>query len=163
VNQALDLLRADFDWVIVDASRSWNEPSAQVFERADQILLVGSLDVPTLNHVKQQLELFKRLGYPDSNIRAVVNRYSKADPVTERDFREFVGREPDVRLPNDFATAASCLNQGRTLGEIAAGSALHQAFEDLARCTQRWCGIEIEEEKDRNETLSRRLRRILGR
>jgi pilus assembly protein CpaE len=162
VDQALGLLREDYDWVIVDASRSWNEPSAQAFERADQILLVGSLDVPTLNHVKQQIELFKRLGYLDSNIRAVVNRYSRTDPVTERDFREFVGREPDVRLPNDFATAASCLNQGRTLGEIAAGSALHQAVEELARCTQRWCGIETEETQP-NETLTRRLRRILGR
>ena len=163
VDQALDLLRADYDWVIVDASRSWNEPSAQAFERADQILLIGSLDVPTLNHVKQQLELFKRLGHSDSRIRAVVNRYSKADPVTERDFREFVGREPDARLPNDFGTAAGCLNQGRTLGESASGTALHRAFEGLGRSVHEWCGLEVEDDPQPQETLTRRFRRMLRR
>lgn len=163
VDQALDLLRADYDWVIVDASRSWNEPSAQAFERADQILLVGSLDVPTLNHVKQQLELFKRLGRADSRIRAIVNRYSKSDTVTERDFREFVGRDPDARLPNDFGTAAACLNQGRTLGESASGTPLHQAFHCLARNVYEWCGIEVADEPQPQETLSRRFRRMLRR
>jgi len=163
VDQALDLLRLDYDWVIVDASRSWNEPSAQALDRADQILLIGSLDVPTLNHVKQQLELFKRLGHSDSRTRAVVNRYSKTDPVTERDFREFVGRDPDARIPNDFGTAAACLNQGRTLGESAAGTPLHQAFQGLARLVHGWCGLEVGEDPEPQETLTRRFRRMLRR
>jgi pilus assembly protein CpaE len=146
VEQALGVLREMYDWVIVDASRSWNEPSVRALDLADQILVVTFLDVPTLNHAKQHLDLLERLEHPESKIRIVVNRHSKTDAVTERDFVEFVGREPDIGIPNHYATAASCMNQGRMVSEIAPRSALHKAFAELALSTERWCGIETGDE-----------------
>jgi pilus assembly protein CpaE len=164
VDQSLQLLRNDFDWVLLDASRAWNDANAQAFAWADQILLVASLDVPTLNHAKQNVDLFKRLGHSDERIRAVVNRFSSWDTVTQSDFESFVGRAPDARIPNDYATAVSCLNQGRTVAEIAAGGPLHRAFLELARGMYEWCGLEPQTgtREPAGDKLKARLRRMLG-
>jgi len=164
VDQSLQLLRNDFDWVLIDASRSWNDANSQAFAWADQILLVACLDVPTLNHAKQHVDLFKRLGHSDERIRVVLNRFSSWDTVTQSDFADFVARAPDMRIPNDYATAANCLNQGRTVAEIAAAGPLHRAFIELARGMYDWCGLESKAggSKPAGDNLKARLRRMLG-
>jgi len=161
-DQVLELLRQEFDWVIVDVSRSWNEPSALAIERADQILLVTLLEVTTLNHAKQHIDLLERLGFADGRLGLVVNRFSKSDPVTEKDCEGFVGRPIDARVPNDYATSADCINQGRSVVEIAPGGALDRAFSKLAQDIGARCGLDIAGQK-REAGLTDRIRRLIGR
>jgi pilus assembly protein CpaE len=161
-DQVLELLRQEFDWVIVDVSRSWNDPSAQAIERADQILLVTLLEVTTLNHAKQHVDLLERLGFADGRLALAVNRFSKSDPVTEKDCEGFVGRPIDARIPNDYSTSTDCLSQGRSVVEIAPGGALDRAFSKLAQDIGARCGLDIAGQK-REAGLTDRIRRLIGR
>jgi pilus assembly protein CpaE len=161
VDRVLTLLRSEFDWVVLDVSRSWNEASIRALDLADLILLVVLLDVPTLNHARQHLELLKRLGHSESKIRLVANRFSKDDSVTHRDFEQFLGKVPDARLPNDYPTTLVSVNQGKLVGEVAGRSGLHQAFVKLAKETYGWSGLPQPHDA-RGEGLRARVRHFFG-
>jgi len=142
VERVVQILRSEFDWVIVDVSRSWNEASIQAMSMADQILLVTLFDVPTLNHARQHKKLLDGLALEGVRIRCVGNRYSKNDDVSVGDFKRVLGSEPDALVPNDYATTAESVNQGRPIGQISRGSAIHRSYRQLALDVYTWCGVD---------------------
>jgi len=142
VERVLPILRSDFDWVIVDASRSWNDASVQALMLADQILLVTLFDVPTLNHARQHKKLLEGLALSGSRIRMLGNRHSKNDAVTVADFERVLGSHPDALIPNDYAVTAESVNQGRPIGQVSRASAIHKAYCQLALDVHAWCGID---------------------
>jgi pilus assembly protein CpaE len=160
VERVISILREEFDFVVLDVSRSWNEASVRALDLASEILLITSLDVPTLNHARQHLDLLRRLGHSDAKIHPIANRYSRRDAVTDKEFAQFLGRAPDTHLPNDYPNTVGSVNEGRPLGEVAPRSPLHQAFVALARSAHVWSGLEIEAQEDETDNLAARVRRL---
>ena len=162
VERVLPILRSEFDWVIVDVSRSWNEASVQALTLADQILLVSLFDVPTLNHARQHKKLLEGLALNGLRTRMVGNRHSKGDAVTVSDFKRVLGSEPDALIPNDYATTAETVNQGRPIGQVAHGSAIHKAYRQLAIDVYAWCGVDVPQTKPA-KSIAGRFRGVFSR
>jgi len=162
VERVLPILQSEFEWVIVDVSRSWNDASVQALTMADQILLVTLFDVPTLNHARQHKKLLEGLGLDGSRVRSVGNRYSKNDNVTVGDFKRVLGSEPDALIPNDYATTAESVNQGRPIGQVSRGSAINKAYRQLALDVYAWCGVDVPSLKS-HHTIARRFRGVFSR
>lgn len=141
LDRALDILRETFDWVVIDISHSWYEISAHVLDVADQILLVTSMDVPTLNRARRHLELMKRLGHSGARTHVVVNRRVKSDEVSKQDVAKFLGTTADAELPSDYSTTSRCVNQGAMIAEVSPGRALHRAYRGLAQKLYEWNGL----------------------
>jgi pilus assembly protein CpaE len=140
VERALALLRADFDWVVVDLGRSWSEGSVKALDLASQVILVMELDVPALANARRQLELLERLGVSGSRVHVVENRHGRAEALTGRDGRRFLGHPVELRLPDEPAAAGACVNEGRTLREAARNGRLHRAVGELAQAVHEWSG-----------------------
>jgi pilus assembly protein CpaE len=162
VERALTLLRDDLAWIVVDVARSWNEASVRALDLADEIVLVTSLDLASLDHTRKHVELLNRIGHSNDKIHLVPNRQTGSDSVTAKDFEEFIGTKYEIALPNDYKHAAESLNTGKTLYEICAGEPLDVAFEKLALAAHDWCGVDVPEIAS-NQTLSKRFRRIFRR
>ena len=101
-------------------------------EVADEILLVTTLDIPSLHRARCVLSLLERLALPVAHIRLVVNRAGRSNQVGEREVLEFMGRGSD---------AQETANYGRPLAEAAPRSALVPAFERLAVQLHEWRGL----------------------
>ena len=142
VERALNLLRGEFDWVILDLSRTWSEPTVRALDLADLILLVTLMDVPTLHHTRKHLDLLARLGHTGSRIRLIANRHSSVDAVTDKDVAEFLERKPDFRVPNDFPTTLAGVNRGVSVAEIAPRSALARAYNEMTQALHGWFGAD---------------------
>jgi pilus assembly protein CpaE len=140
---ALDLLREQHDWVVVDISPNFDDRSVHVLDRASHMLIVTTSDVPALNHARLQLGLLKRLGHAAHKIRVVVNRMDGRAAVQSRQIDDFLHRKCDLVVPNDYRTASICVNEGRPLWEVAPQSALRAAFEGLVEATHEWCGVPL--------------------
>jgi pilus assembly protein CpaE len=162
VERVLPILRSEFDWVIVDVSRSWNEASVQALTLADQVLLVSLFDVPTLNHARQHKKLLEGLALSGSRTRMVGNRHAKGDAVTVGDFKRVLGSEPDALIPNDYATTAESVNQGRPIGQVARGSAIHKAYRQLALAVYGWCGVDVPQTQP-TQSIADRFRGMFSR
>ena len=96
----------------------------------------------------------------DAKIHPIANRYSKRDAVTDKEFATFLGRSPDVHLPNDYPSTVGSVNEGRPLGEVAPRSALHLAFVSLAKAAHGWSGLDAGTANDEPENLAARMRRL---
>ncbi len=162
VERVLPILRSGFDWVLVDVSRSWNEASVQALSIADQILLVTLFDVPTLNHARQHKKLLEGLALDGSRVRTVGNRHSKGGAITVSDFKRVLGSEPDALIPNDYATTAESVNQGRPIGQISRGSAICEAYRKLALDVYAWCGVDAPQAEPARG-IARRFRGVFSR
>jgi pilus assembly protein CpaE len=142
VERALNLLRGDFDWVVLDLSRTWSEPTVRALDLADLILLVSLMDVPTLHHTRKHIDLLARLGHTGSRIRLIANRHSSVDAVTDKDVADFLERKPDYQIPNDFPTTLAAVNRGVSVAEIAPRSHVARAYNELSQALHGWFGAD---------------------
>jgi pilus assembly protein CpaE len=74
INKILAILKANFDYVVVDTSPAFDEHVLQAFDETDELLLVTTLDVPTLKNVKIASETLDLLNFPKSRRHLVLNR-----------------------------------------------------------------------------------------
>lgn len=164
VENLVSVLRDQFDWVVIDVSRNWNEATVRALDVADQILVVTLLDVPTLHHAKKHMELLTRLGHQPERVQAIVNRRSSSDPISDKDFTDYLGREPSALIPNDYVNTVNSVNEGRPIFQVAPRTPLDQAFHDLALSAHLWCGIEppAGEPVDPRGNFADRVRGIFG-
>ena len=166
VENLVAVLREQFDWVVIDVSRNWNEATVRALDLADQIFVTTLLDVPTLHHAKKHMELLTRLGHQTERVQAIVNRRSSSDAVSDKDFADYLGREAAAFIPNDYVNTVNAVNEGQPIHQIAPGSALDQAFQQLAHKAYDWCGVELPEPDEADakpSNLADRVRGIFGR
>jgi pilus assembly protein CpaE len=162
VDRVLGLLREDLAWVVVDVARSWDEASVRALDLADEIVLVTTLDVASLDHTRKHVDLLQRIGHASDKIHLVANRQTGTDSVTSKDFEAFIGRRYELALPNDYKHSVEALNTGQTLAEVCPQAPLANAFDKLASASHQWCGLSVPDSVD-SEAMSTRIRRIFRR
>src|SRR3954452_15556195 len=74
VGRILGLLKQHFEFVVVDTSPAFDEYVLQAFDETDELLLVTTLDVPTLKNVKVAVETLDLLNFPKPRRHLVLNR-----------------------------------------------------------------------------------------
>jgi pilus assembly protein CpaE len=145
IGTALRLMREEFDWIVLDVSRSWNEISIHALDLSDIVMAVSVIDLPALGHLKQHLALMERLGHTKSNVRLVANRYDKnKGSLDGKDFADFIGRQLDFQISNDFSTVAASIDAGCPTSKIAPRAAVTREFENLAGELHTWCGLDTD-------------------
>jgi pilus assembly protein CpaE len=143
IGTALRLMREEFDWIVLDISRSWNEVSIHALDLSDIVVAVSVIDLPALGHLKQHLALMERLGHTKNNVRLVANRYDKhKGSLDHKDFADFIGRKFDFEISNDFSTVAAAIDSGCPTSKISSRAQVTREFEALARELHVWCGLE---------------------
>ena len=74
IARILSILKSRFDYVVVDTSPAFDEHVLQAFDETDELLLVTTLDVPTLKNVKIACETLDLLNFPKPRRHLVLNR-----------------------------------------------------------------------------------------
>lgn len=157
---AIELLRHEFDRVVLDISRPWDEVSLRGIDAAALILIITTSDVPSLSHTRQHLELFEQLGVKHESIRMILNRHSGAQTLGPREIQSFLGRSPDMVIPEDVAATAASTNEGRVLHAVAQESRIHKSLHELAERTYQWCDLDMPRSR-RSATLANRVLRYV--
>src|SRR5919198_98422 len=70
----LEVARESYDVIIVDTSPFFHGPMLATLDRTDELLLLTSLDVPTIKNVRLSLQTLELLSFPADRIRVVLNR-----------------------------------------------------------------------------------------
>jgi pilus assembly protein CpaE len=121
-----------FEYVIVDAGRSFDSRPLEALNLADLVLLVGVPSVPAARNLRLAAELLTELGLPAERLRLLLNRYHKRDGVSARDLEETVKLAVRWRIPADDKLMADAANTGVPAVASAARSDLARAFAQLA-------------------------------
>ncbi len=74
VGDILDLLRGQFDYLVIDTPPAFDDHVLAALDRSDVVALIATLDIPALKALKLTLETLDLLNYPREKLRIVMNR-----------------------------------------------------------------------------------------
>jgi pilus assembly protein CpaE len=130
VQQAIDHLQKQSDYVVIDAPASFSQQVLAALDVADAAVIVTAAHLPSLKATKQALEVLEKLSYPSERTVLVVNRTSAAGVEMDHVAR-FFNRKPDIVVPYTEA-CDDAADRGRPLTILHPDSAASKAIRDLA-------------------------------
>ncbi len=85
IEKIIGILRETYDYIILDTPASYSEMVLMSLDAADMILLVMTLDLPTLKNMKICVETMEQLNYPSSKYKLILNRAGDEHGLRYRD------------------------------------------------------------------------------
>src|SRR5678809_90781 len=102
ISALLEFLRRNYDFVIVDGVRGFDELSLAALDGSQHVFLTLTQDVPAVRNGQRCLELFGRLQYDQNRIKLLLNRFQKASKITTEVVAETLGHPLTHTIANDF-------------------------------------------------------------
>lgn len=131
IDEILDVLAQSFDFVVVDTPKEFDDMLALVLDKANLIMFITEMDVPSLKSAHRALELFERMGIYDKKIRLILNRYVKSKLMTLESVEKALGVKVFWTLPNNYPVAIAAVNQGLSIQECDAKSDIAKSYAGL--------------------------------
>jgi pilus assembly protein CpaE len=111
VAHILELLRAHFDYVVVDTPPAFDDQVLAAFDLSDVIALMATLDIPALKNLKLTLETMALLNYPRERWRIVLNRADSKVGLATSEVEKTLKAPISVQIPSSRDVPAS-INRG---------------------------------------------------
>ena len=131
IGQLIDVAKSAYDMVVLDTPPHFDATTLAALDRSDRLVLVATMDIPTVKNCKLALQTLNLLQYPRERIALVVNR-----PLGRADLRESdISRTLDmpisavIPLDKEIATA---VNRGVPVTVSASRSPAAKAMRELA-------------------------------
>ena len=152
VVRALDLLRREFDYVVVDTAAGLNEVTLSTLEMTDDLLLICDMSVSGVRGMRKVVDAIDAL-----EVRAdrhfILNRADSKVGLTITDVEATVGMRVDAKIPSSRMMPRS-MNEGTPIMESAPRAPVSRALWDIVDMF-----VEDEEEIVEPVTGIRRRRR----
>jgi pilus assembly protein CpaE len=111
ISHLLDVLRDEFDFIVVDTPGRFDDPVLAALDVSDQIALVATPDVPALKNLKLTLETLVELSYGRDKFRLVLNRADSNVGIKLTEVEKTAQMEIACRIPSSRDVPVS-INQG---------------------------------------------------
>ena len=95
------ILRANFDWVVVDTPPGFTAEVITSIDNSTEIVMVGMLDSLSLKNTKLGLETLELMKYDPDRIFLLLNRAHSRVGISQSDVEAVLGRTPDIFIPSD--------------------------------------------------------------
>lgn len=129
ISRVLSLLKANFDYVVVDTSPAFDEHVLQAFDETDELLLVTTLDVPTLKNVKIACETLDLLNFPKTRRHLILNRADAKVGLTPGKVEATL----DMKITQAIPTSPDVANATNVGEPIVASHPRHAVSAAIAR------------------------------
>jgi pilus assembly protein CpaE len=131
IGQLVDVAKAAYDIVVLDTPPHFDATTLAALDRSDRLVLITTMDIPTVKNAKLALQTLNLLQYPRERIALIVNR-----PLPRADLRESdISRTLDMPItkviPGDKEIGAA-VNRGVPVTVSASRSPAAKAMRELA-------------------------------
>jgi pilus assembly protein CpaE len=111
IGNILKLLRTAFDYVVIDTPPAFSEPVLAAFDESDWLVMLATLDVPSIKNLKLTLQTLELLHFPKSRMRVVVNRADSKVGLRLHDVEKLLSSPVDTTIPSSRSVPLS-VNKG---------------------------------------------------
>ena len=132
VRKILSLLKTEFDYVVVDTAPAFDDQVLQAFDETDVLLIVTTLDVPTLKNVKIAVETLDLLNFPADKRRLVLNRADEKVGLTAEKVESTLGMKIHASIPMS-PQVANATNSGEPIVSSHPKHSVSTAVSKLAK------------------------------
>jgi pilus assembly protein CpaE len=134
VTRLLDLVSANFDYVVIDMPRTWFSWTDNVLQGSNKLFIVSEMTVPGLRLAKQLLSAIReRLG-ESSNPQVLVNRFEQrmfTPGLRRADIEKALGSAFGGAIPNNYRIVREAIDRGIPLEEVKPGNNVSAAMKKL--------------------------------
>src|ERR1041384_8346191 len=108
----LELLRKDFDYVVVDTQSSFQDRALAVLDVADRIVTLMTLEMPCIKNIKLFLEVAELLEYPPEKTLLVLNKADSRLGIRVENVEENIQHKVALQIANAAHEMTLAINQG---------------------------------------------------
>jgi pilus assembly protein CpaE len=127
----LTVLRATYDWVVMDLGHGMNDGNADLISQADRVVVVTRQDVPAIRLTRRYI---KSLAVqPADRLMLLANRYGQAGLLAWKKVEEALKSTVVEWVPDDPAGVNAALTAGEPLAVASRGSGVNKSMGKLVR------------------------------
>lgn len=108
----LELLRKEFDYVVVDTQSSFQDRALAVLDLADRIVTLMTLEMPCIKNIKLFLEVTELLEYPAEKTMLVLNKADNRLGIRVENVEENIQHKVAIQIANAPQEMTLAINQG---------------------------------------------------
>jgi pilus assembly protein CpaE len=135
MTEILALLKGMFEYIVVDTASLLDELLLALLERADDVLMVVDMDLPSVKNAKLALETLRLLKFPSSKIQIILNRGNSKARLDEREIERSLKMSISATIPSDGLVPAS-VNEGRPVVESSPKSKVAKGFSSVVELVE---------------------------
>jgi pilus assembly protein CpaE len=139
VSRLLTSLAREFRYVVVDTAPGLSEQTLAALDRATDVVMLSSMDVPGVRGLRKELDVLRELCMIPAGRHVVMNLADPKGGLSVRDVETAIGTGVDVVLPRSAAVPAST-NQGVP---ILASGRRDPVVKELRRLVSRFAATPI--------------------
>jgi pilus assembly protein CpaE len=128
----LEVARESYDVIVVDTSPFFHGPMLATLDRTDELLLLTSLDVPTIKNVRLSLQTLELLSFPQDRIKVVLNRANSKVGMQRKEVESALEMGVRSEVPSDRAVPLA-VNRGNPAVLADGKSDFSRAVRELAK------------------------------
>ena len=132
VREGLSVIRSHFAHVVIDLPHDLDPGTIAALEESSDILYLVGLSVPAVRAAAAGLTALRHLGIDNRKLRIVVSRADSQEEVSLRQAREALGAPVFWRIPNDYPTVLSSINQGAPLVLSSPRTEIARSLKELS-------------------------------
>lgn len=132
VEKILGVLKQNYDYIVIDTPHIFHDTTLMAMDLCHQILLVVSLDLPTIKNVKLGLEVLDSL-HLKGKVKLILNRSANDMGIKHEDMEENLKMKIAAHIPSDGRTVVSSVNKGDPFVMTHPGTKISESIRELAR------------------------------
>lgn len=134
VTRLLDLVSANFEFVVFDMPRTWFSWTDSVLLGSNKLFIVSEATVPGLRHGKQLVAAIReRLG-DGARPQVIVNRFHQrmfSSGLSLKDVQQSLGDAFSSIIPNDYQLVREAIDRGVPLDDVKPGNKITAQLRQL--------------------------------
>lgn len=142
ISEVSELILEDYHYLIVDTGVGLNDQTLTLMEKADEILLITTLELISIKNTKRLLQILQTLGMREK-VKTVLNRSTMESVMEANQVPQILNMESLYLIPNNFQIASKSLNLGIPF-------VINQPSSDIAKAV-----FKVAEQLDAGEPLEK--------
>ena len=114
VSQVIRTLKQTFDYVVIDTAPAFDDQTLTALDETDELVIVATLDVPTLKNVKVAVETLDMLDIAQDHRHLLLNRADDEVGISVDRVESILGMRPEARVATSTEVAAAT-NAGKPI------------------------------------------------
>lgn len=127
----IQLLKKRYDYIIIDTPPVLIETALVAYENCDEILLIASMDLPTLKNGKLAVDTLELLGLKE-NIKVILNRDVEMEGMKYRHVESIIDIPIYTRIPSDYKVVVTSINSGKPFVYENRHTKISQSIKELS-------------------------------
>jgi pilus assembly protein CpaE len=133
VRAIVDVLRREFDYVVVDSGSQLSEATLEATELADNVIVVGELTIPAIKDTRLMLKMLESLKVDRSRVMVAVNAHDAHAVYDSASIERNLRFPVTLQIPSDPRLVGGSIHRAVPLVVSHPDSDISLLFRSLAR------------------------------